>query len=80
MGLLGGIGGLLLGYGLGTAVNAGMNLLAHYLGGKPLSLFIYPVQFVVLVVILSGIVGTMSGFWPARRAAKLSAREAFLRK
>jgi putative ABC transport system permease protein len=80
MGILGGVGGLVLGFGLGTAVNFGMNVLARYLGGKPVNLFIYPGSFVIFILILSGIVGLLSGYWPARRASKLSAREAFLRK
>jgi ABC-type antimicrobial peptide transport system permease subunit len=80
MGILGGIGGILLGFSLGTLVNFGMNVLAHYLGGKPLSLFIYSTQFMLFIIALSGTVGLVSGFFPARKAAKLSAREAFLRK
>ena len=80
MGVLGGVGGIILGFGLGTLVNFGMNVLAHYLGGKPISLFIYSTQFIIFIIALSGVVGLLSGFFPARNAAKLSAREAFLRK
>lgn len=80
MGLLGGVGGIAMGYGLGSLVNLGMNFLANYLGGKPIQLFIYSGRFIVFILTISGIVGLLSGYWPARRAAKLSAREAFLRK
>jgi ABC-type antimicrobial peptide transport system permease subunit len=80
MGLLGGIGGIAMGFALGTAVNFGMNILATYLDGKPVSLFIYSNEFMFLILGVSGVVGLLSGYLPARQAAKLSAREAFLRK
>lgn len=80
MGLLGGIGGLMIGYTIAKLSNLGLNLLAKYLGGESISLFIFPLQFMIFIVILSAIVGASAGFWPARRAASLSAREAFLRK
>lgn len=80
MGLLGGIGGILLGVIGGEVFNFGLNTLARYLHGKPISLFIYPTQFMLFIVVLSGVVGVVSGMWPARKAEKLSAREAFLRK
>ncbi len=80
MGIMGGIGGLLLGWLGGTIVNFGMGILANMLGGKPVNLFIYPAPFIIFILGLSAVVGLMSGFWPARNAAKLSAREAYLRK
>ncbi len=39
MGFLGGLGGVIIGYGGGVLVNFGFNLLAQNLGGKALSLF-----------------------------------------
>lgn len=80
IGLLGGIGGVIMGIGGGELFNLGLNFLANYLGGKPVDLFIYPVNFLGFIIILSGLVGIFAGFWPARRAAVLSAREAFLKK
>lgn len=80
MGLLGGIGGILIGVSAGELFNFGLNFLAKYLGGKPVDLFIYPMKFLVFIIAASGLVGVLSGFWPARRAAKLSPRQAFLRK
>ncbi len=80
VGLLGGVGGLLIGYLGGQAFNLGLNLLARYLGGQPVVLFAYPLDFILIIIVLSGVVGVISGLWPARQAAKLSAREAFLRK
>jgi putative ABC transport system permease protein len=80
MGLLGGIGGILIGVLAGESFNLGLNFLARYLGGKSISLFVYPYQFMVFIVILSGLVGVFSGFWPARRAAALSPKQAFKSK
>ncbi|HDH31198.1 MAG TPA: FtsX-like permease family protein [Candidatus Wolfebacteria bacterium] len=80
MGLFGGIGGILIGISAGEIFNFGLNFLAKYLGGKPVDLFIYPFQFLIFIIIASGVVGILSGFWPARRAAKLSPRQAFIRK
>ena len=80
IGLLGGIGGILIGVLGGEIFNLGLNFLANRLGGKPVSIFIYPTQFLIFIVVLSGIVGISSGFWPARKAALLSPKQAFLRK
>lgn len=77
MGLLGGIGGILVGIASGELFNLGVNSLAANLGGKPVDLFIYPMKFILLIITMSGVVGVLSGFWPARRAAKLSAKQAF---
>jgi putative ABC transport system permease protein len=80
IGILGGIGGILIGVGAGEFFNFGLNILAKNLGGKPIKIFIYPVQFMFFIVILSGLVGILAGFWPARRAAQLSPKEAFRNK
>ncbi len=80
MGMLGGIGGIAIGILLGESINFGLNFLAKYLGGKEIDIFIYPIRFLIFIVILSALVGIFSGFWPARRAAKLSPKQAFIRK
>ncbi|MBI2514763.1 ABC transporter permease [Candidatus Wolfebacteria bacterium] len=80
MGFLGGVGGILVGILSGEAFNLGLNFLAKYLGGKPVQLFIYPPQFLVFIVVISAFVGIASGFWPARRAAQLSPKQAFKNK
>lgn len=80
MGLLGGIGGILTGVLAGESFNLGLNFLAKYLGGKSVDIFIYPIRFIIFIVALSGLVGILSGFWPAKRAAQLSPKQAFLRK
>lgn len=80
MGLLGGVGGVVVGVGAGELFNFGLNILANQLGGKSLDLFIYPPEFIIFILVVSGLVGLSSGFLPARRAAKLSPKEAFIRK
>ncbi len=77
MGILGGVGGIVLGIGAGELFNFGINVLASQLGGKPVNLFIYPLKFIVLIVIMAAFVGVLSGLWPSKRAAKLSPKEAF---
>lgn len=80
MGLFGGVGGVLLGFVSGKAVNIILSLIAVRLGGKAFELFITPGWFVLLVLGLSVAIGLASGFWPARRAAGLSPKEAFTKK
>ncbi|MBI5147781.1 MAG: ABC transporter permease [Parcubacteria group bacterium] len=77
MGLMGGIGGVILGIGGGKLFNYGLNILAARLGGEPFTLFIVPYWFVAVTLVLSAAIGLISGFWPARRAARLSPKEAF---
>lgn len=80
MGLLGGLGGITAGVMGGEIFNLGLNFLASRLGGKPISLFIYPPEFLIFIVAISALVGVLSGSWPARRAANLSPKQAFIRK
>ncbi|MFA4890096.1 MAG: ABC transporter permease [Candidatus Paceibacterota bacterium] len=80
MGLLGGIGGITVGVLGGEMFNLGLNFLASRLGGKPIDLFIYPPEFLIFIVVISALVGVLSGSWPARRAANLSPKQAFIRK
>ena len=57
-----------------------LNIVAKRLGGKPFTLFITPIWFILLVISSSAVIGLISGFWPAKRASGLSPKEAFLRK
>ncbi len=71
MGFLGGIGGIAIGYAASEVFNYGINWLAQTFGGQPLDLFQQPLWFVVTIVIFASVVGLLTGFMPARRAAKL---------
>ncbi len=77
MGLSGGIGGVALGYFAGVTVNFILSILAQRLGGKPITLFITPIWFVITTLILSSMIGLIAGFWPAHRSTTLSPKEAF---
>lgn len=80
MGLFGGLGGVILGFVGGKILNALISFIAVKLGGKAFQLFITPTWFIFLVLGLSIVIGLLSGFWPARRAAKLSPKEAFVKR
>lgn len=80
MGFLGGIGGIALGMSAGTLSNFVLSIIATRLGGKAFQLFITPLWFILFVILLSLFIGLASGFWPARRAALLSPKEAFTRR
>ena len=75
-GFLGGILGVGLGVGAGQILNLGVNILAKNLGGQPMSIFYYPVWFIIFIILLSIFVGFIAGFWPARKAASLNPLEA----
>lgn len=76
IGFLGGLGGIIIGLLSGEAFNYGLNLLAGVLGGEKIDMFFTPVWFIVLIVTFSTFVGLITGFYPARRAAKINALEA----
>ncbi|MEK7188217.1 MAG: ABC transporter permease [Patescibacteria group bacterium] len=80
IGFLGGVGGIILGVSLGQLGNFIMTLLSRRLGGDAIQLFITPLWFIGLIIGLSILIGLAAGFWPARKAATLSPKEAFVRK
>lgn len=76
MGFLGGVGGVILGYLGGEIANFAMNILAKNFGGQSLNLFVRPLWFVMLIIIMSTFIGFLTGVFPARRAGKLNPLEA----
>lgn len=80
MGFLGGLGGILLGMGGAELINLLVNILAKKFGGASLDLFITPPWFLILIVSVSVMIGVVSGFLPARKATKLSPKEAFTKR
>ncbi len=80
MGVLGGVLGIVVGYGSAELVNLGLNFLAHRLGGQSIDIFITPMWFVGLVLGFSSLIGIVAGFWPAYKATQLPPKQAFTRK
>ncbi len=75
-GFLGGLLGILLGVIIAEGFNLLLNIFAGSLGGQPVSLFVYPVQFLIFILVLSTFVGLIGGLWPAKRASRLNPLEA----
>lgn len=80
MGFLGGVGGIILGIGGGEILNLVLSTLATRFGGDAIRLFLTPWWFIFLILSFSLIIGFISGWWPAHRAAGLSPKEAFTKK
>ena len=76
VGILGGVVGILIGGGIGLSLNGMMNLAASKFGGKSVSLFVYPLPFLGFIMAFSGVVGFLTGVFPARRAAALNPLDA----
>lgn len=80
MGFLGGAGGVMIGFGVGKLFNFLLSFVATRFGGKSFELFATPFWFVLIIMGFSVVIGFVSGWWPAHRAAGLSPKEAFTRK
>lgn len=77
IGLAGGIFGVLAGWLLGRGINALANFMAASVGGEQNEFFYTPfLSFSLPVIIFSFLVSTISGIWPAKRAARLDPLEA----
>jgi len=76
IGFLGGVSGILTGIGASEIFNFGINKLAGSLGGNEVDLFYTPIEFILMILVFSTTVGLLTGFYPARRAAKLNPLDA----
>lgn len=76
IGLLGGILGVISGIIGGYIINWLVNSLAKALGGESNTLFYTPIEFILIAIGFSFFVSTLAGFYPAKRASKLSPIEA----
>ncbi len=73
IGFVGGVGGILIGMMGGEFFNSLINVLAGAYGGDKIDLFYTPIWFITTVTIFSTVVGLATGFYPAKRAASISA-------
>jgi len=80
MGLMGGIGGIIIGVGGGKLLNLLITIFSKQFGGDSIKLFMAPWWFIGLILIFSVLIGLVSGWWPAHRAAGLSPKEAFTKR
>ena len=80
MGFLGGVGGVIIGFGVGKLFNFLLSFVATRFGGESFDLFATPFWFVLLIMAFSIVIGFVSGWWPAHRAAGLSPKEAFTKR
>jgi putative ABC transport system permease protein len=76
MGFLGGVVGILIGVLGGLSVNFTLNMLASKMGGTAISLFKFPISFLLFVAGFSAIMGFLTGVFPAKRASSLNPLDA----
>jgi putative ABC transport system permease protein len=69
---LGGLSGLAMGWLFSQIINGALNILAKTLGGQSVQLFYIPLDFTLLMLGFSLFVGFGTGFFPARRGAKIN--------
>jgi putative ABC transport system permease protein len=76
MGFFGGLSGVVIGVGGGKTIDLILGFVAKRMGGQPVSLFEFPLWFLAFMIVFSAILGILTGFFPARNAAKLNPLDA----
>lgn len=76
MGFFGGLSGVAIGVGGGTAIDLILGFVAQRMGGQAVSLFEFPFWFLGFMIVFSAILGAITGFFPARNASKLNPLDA----
>lgn len=72
IGTLGGLAGITGGFIFARLVNLGLNIVARRFGGAAVNIFHVPWWFVLAILSIAIMVGLVTGFYPARRAAHLN--------
>ena len=76
VGFLGGVSGIVMGVSLGVIVNLLLNLAASQFGGESVSLFAFPIPFLLFIAFFFFFLGYLTGIFPAKRAASLNPLDA----
>ncbi len=76
MGILGGLGGILIGWLAGKGVSLVLTLFAVFKGAGSVDVAVIPMFFLFIIIFLSLLVGFVTGFYPAKRATDISALNA----
>jgi len=76
MGLFGGVFGVLMGMVAGKFLSVLLSAIAVFKGVGWINISYVPMMFVTLVLVLSFIVGVVTGIYPAKRATRISALDA----
>ena len=76
IGFLGGMIGIGIGVALGVILNLSLNALATRFGGVAVSLFAFPLWFILFITAFSAVVGFATGIFPARRASRINPLDA----
>ena len=73
LGIVGGIFGVAFGIIDGKIINSVLNYFAVRSGGEKITVFSYPVWFLLAMFGFAFLVGFITGLYPARRASKVNA-------
>ena len=76
IGFLGGVLGIIMGNIAGKATNTIFNFYALQNGGRAVDFFYTPIYLVLVMLILSILVGLITGLYPAKRAVKIKLLDA----
>lgn len=76
VGFLGGVSGIVMGVVFGVTINVFLNIIAGQFGGQAVTLFSFPLTFLLFIALFSAGVGYLTGVFPARRASTLNPLDA----
>lgn len=76
IGVMGGLFGMVLGYALGCGINCILAYLANRTNAESIRIFVTPWFFTFSIAIFSIVVGFLTGWYPSKRAVKISPLDA----